>query len=215
MPQPQGRGRPGYGFAFPWAVHSWLDGQTAQVRPPVEPREAAAALGGFVAALRAADATGAPPSSRGRPLRVLDARVRAAVAGLRGVAGLPAPEAVLAVWREALAVPPWAGPPVWTHGELVADNLLVRDGRWHAVLDFGALGAGDPACDMIGAWTVTEPGHRAVFRAASGADDGTWARGRGWALALAVQTLSAPRRGGPALVPAARQTLIEVLGGRR
>jgi aminoglycoside phosphotransferase (APT) family kinase protein len=51
------------------------------------------------------------------------------------------------------------------------------------IIDFGGLGAGDPARDLTMAFTLMGPGPRAVFRDALQVDPATWARGRGWALA--------------------------------
>ncbi|MCZ6620160.1 MAG: phosphotransferase, partial [Gammaproteobacteria bacterium] len=58
----------------------------------------------------------------------------------------------------------------------------VRGGRLTAVIDFGQLAVGDPACDMAIAWTLLTPPSREVFRSSLSVDDATWARGRGWAL---------------------------------
>ena len=55
----------------------------------------------------------------------------------------------------------WDREPVWVHGDVAVGNLLVRDGRLAAVLDFGSSGVGDPACDIVIAWTFLsgrEPG---------------------------------------------------------
>ena len=65
----------------------------------------------------------------------------------------------------------------------------MRDGRLAAVIDFGCSGVGDPACDLVIAWTLLTGPSRDAFRAALGVDPGTWARGRGWALWKALITL--------------------------
>jgi aminoglycoside phosphotransferase (APT) family kinase protein len=96
--------------------------------------------------------------------------------------------AVLDLWDSALAATS-TGPPVWFHGDVAAGNLLVRDGRLAAVIDFGCSGVGDPACDLAIAWTLFSGGSRRAFRAALGVDDATWARGRGWVLWKALITL--------------------------
>ena len=93
---------------------------------------------------------------------------------------------ITAAWEAALAAPPWDGPPVWVHGDPAPGNLLVRDGRLAAVIDFGTLAVGDPAVDLIAAWQFVAPEARAAFRAALGVDDATWARGRGWGLAAVL-----------------------------
>lgn len=89
-------------------------------------------------------------------------------------------------WDAALRAPSWEDPPVWFHGDLLAGNLLVNHGRLSAVIDWGCLGAGDPACDMLPAWSCLSVGTRDVFRNELDVDDGTWVRGRGWALYVAL-----------------------------
>ena len=87
---------------------------------------------------------------------------------------------------------------MWFHGDVAVGNLLVRDGRLAAVIDFGTSGVGDPACDVVIAWTLFEGESREAFRAALGVDDATWARGRGWALWKALISLAGDReRGSP------------------
>jgi aminoglycoside phosphotransferase (APT) family kinase protein len=83
-------------------------------------------------------------------------------------------------------VPGWTGPPLWTHGDLLRGNLLLADGRLTAVIDWSLLGVGDPACDLIVAWSVLPAEVRCVFRSVLGVDDATWLRGRGWALSVAL-----------------------------
>jgi aminoglycoside phosphotransferase (APT) family kinase protein len=104
--------------------------------------------------------------------------------------------ALTAVWDAALAAPPWDRPPVWFHGDLHTGNLLTVDGHLGAVLDFGGLGVGDPACDLVIAWTLLPPTARTTFRTAFQVDEATWARGRGWALTtgLTAYTTKACRR---------------------
>jgi aminoglycoside phosphotransferase (APT) family kinase protein len=79
---------------------------------------------------------------------------------------------------------------VWVHGDLDARNLLVERGRLSAVIDFGCLGVGDPACDVMVAWKMLSADTRDIFRAALSIDDASWARGRGWALSQALNALS-------------------------
>jgi aminoglycoside phosphotransferase (APT) family kinase protein len=120
--------------------------------------------------------------------------------------------AALAQWEAALAAPAWDGPPCWLHGDLHGANLLVRDGALAGVLDFGCLGAGDPACDLSPAWTVFAGAGRAAFRGAAGMDAAAWARGRGWALSVAVIALPYYRDSNPVLAGIARRAIAAILG---
>jgi aminoglycoside phosphotransferase (APT) family kinase protein len=95
----------------------------------------------------------------------------------------------LRLWNDGLSQP-FSGEPVWFHGDIAIGNLLVRDGRLAAVIDFGCAGVGDPACDLAIAWTMLRVDSRSVFREALRPDDGTWARGRAWALWKALITVA-------------------------
>src|SRR5206468_2877003 len=143
-------------------------------------------------ALQRIDTTGAPlPGEhnffRGEPLGARDAAVRASVASLRGEIDVGP---VTAAWEAALTAGEWQREPVWIHGDLDGRNLLVERGRIAAVIDFGSLGVGDPACDVMVAWKVLSAETRDDFRRALSVDDATWARGRGWALSQALNALS-------------------------
>ncbi|MFJ6166768.1 phosphotransferase [Micromonospora orduensis] len=116
-------------------------------------------------------------------------------------------DVVTGLWQAALDAA-WAGPAVWFHGDVAYGNLLVRDGRLAAVIDFGCCGVGDPACDTVIAWTLLHGASRDAFRDALGLDEATWARGRGWALWKALITLDDPV---PARAAEARHVLDELL----
>jgi aminoglycoside phosphotransferase (APT) family kinase protein len=90
-------------------------------------------------------------------------------------------------------------------------NLLTVDGRLSAVIDFGCLGVGDPACDLIVAWSLLPPDTWKVFRSALRVDDATWERGRGWALSIALIQLPYYHESSPALAAGARHTIAAAL----
>jgi aminoglycoside phosphotransferase (APT) family kinase protein len=124
--------------------------------------------------------------ARGAPLARRDEATRAAIADLGdSIDG----DAVTAVWEEALDAPEWDGPPIWIHGDLDARNLLVDGGRLSAVIDFGTLGVGDPAYDVMVAWKVFPAETRNAFRSALAVDDAAWARARGLVVSQAVIAL--------------------------
>ena len=183
IPEPVARGRPGRGYRWPWSIYRWIDGDVATLNRIADPMEFAEGLAAFLHALQSADTTrgpvaGAHSAFRGAHLEVYDADTRVAITAL---AGLVDGESSLEVWEAGLAER-WSDPPVWIHGDLTASNLLVRDGELAAVIDFGCCAIGDPACDLVMAWTFFDDDARRRFRAALGLDDATWARGRGWAL---------------------------------
>ena len=213
IPVPLGRGRPGEGYPWHWSVYRWLDGENATIEHIADPGRAAVELAGFITALQRIDPTGGPlagahNSFRGAPLATRDAVTRAAIAA---AGDLLDAKAATAAWEAALQVPAWRGPPVWLHGDLTPLNLLVERGEIRAVIDFGCLGVGDPACDVIVAWNLFSAETRAAFRAALAVDDATWARGRGWALSIGLVALPYYRHTNPTLAGIARQVIDEAL----
>jgi aminoglycoside phosphotransferase (APT) family kinase protein len=145
------------------------------------------------------------------PLFTRDAHTRAAIVDLSGMLDT---DAVTAAWDAALQAPAWDGPPVWTHGDLLPGNLLVHLGRISAVIDFEGLGVGDPACDLIVAWSLLSTHTREIFRAALPVDDAAWARGRGWALSIGLIALPYYQSTNPVFAATARQMIAEVLADR-
>ena len=183
IPEPVALGQPDAGYPWKWSVYRWLEGEPATADRIADLGEFATTLGGFLAALQRADATGGPPPGahnffRGGPPDVYDAETREAIAILGDTID---GGAALDVWETALAAD-WSGAPVWFHGDISRGNLLVTDERLSAVIDFGTAGVGDPACDLAIAWTFFDGESRGAFRAALPLDDGTWARGRGWTI---------------------------------
>ncbi|MFE1271929.1 aminoglycoside phosphotransferase family protein [Streptomyces sp. NPDC058758] len=211
VPVPVGAGVPGEGFGAPWGVYAWLDGADAWNAPVTDLAHAAEELGRFGVALRAADAGDGPPSFRGGPVTAWeDGALPVAVAALAD-AGLLDARAALDAWDRVLALPAWDRDPVWLHGDLLPGNLLTRDGRLSAVIDFGGLGTGDPAADLMPAWTLLSPATRPLFRAASRVDPATWSRGRGWALCWGLVTDHHYGGGtGPGTAPAPNPVLAAV-----
>jgi aminoglycoside phosphotransferase (APT) family kinase protein len=192
-------GEPACGYPERWSVVRWLDGEApALPRPGEHPRhDLARDLIGVVRGLRTVAVPGEAFGDaelrwyRGEPLATMDADVRGFLDECREVDGLDLDLGACAeVWDEAVAVADDREDvaPHWYHGDLLAENLLVRDGRLAAVLDFGGLAVGDPTVDLVVAWELLDPAARATFRSGVGVDDATWRRGRAWALALALMT---------------------------
>lgn len=195
-------GGPDLGYPERWSVVRWLPGDVPPAvgpETPVDPtrRWLAHDLAGVIAAMRRIDVPAAALHDpalrwyRGEPLATRDAPVRGDIQACRAIPGLALDfDTALRVWDEAMSLPgiDRAVTPCWYHGDMLAENLLVRGGRLAAVLDFGGLSVGDPTVDLIVAWEVLDATARAVFRATLGVDDASWLRGRAWALALAVMT---------------------------
>jgi aminoglycoside phosphotransferase (APT) family kinase protein len=182
IPVPVAQGHPTTEYPWYWSVHTWVDGETAPVEE-IDAVEAARDLAAFIAALQQANPKGAP-RGRGIPLRERDNEIQHWLARFDG------DRAVAVEWERALAAPEWDGPPIWHHGDLDVRNWLVRAGRIRGVIDWGSMGVGDPACDVMVAWKLHSSAARDAFRQALPTDDATWERARGWALSQAVAALA-------------------------
>ncbi|MET8139130.1 aminoglycoside phosphotransferase family protein [Sphaerisporangium sp. NPDC005288] len=184
-------GRPAAGYPLPWSVRRWLPGDTVEASTDLDRSELARDLGGFLTALRRVPAQQGPAAGRHSFFRgchpsAYGDQVECALDRLKGVVDVAA---CAAVWAGALTSA-WPHPPVWFHGDVAAGNLLTTGGRLSAVIDFGTCGVGDPACDLVMAWTYFTGDERKIFREAAGLTDDAWRRARGWALWKALVTMA-------------------------
>jgi aminoglycoside phosphotransferase (APT) family kinase protein len=212
VPEPVAKAEPGEMYPFSWSVYRWIDAEDA----PAEGLDDAALardLAEFTSALRAVDAAAGPGAGRenfgrGSPLVLRDEPTRMAIAEIADEVDV---DAVRAAWERALVAPAWAGEPMWLHGDLTPENIQLREGRLAAVIDWGCLGLGDPAVDLMAAWSIVVGDARQAFREAAGIDDAMWDRARGWALSTAVIALPYYAETHPPRAANARVRIREVL----
>ncbi|HWJ60601.1 MAG TPA: aminoglycoside phosphotransferase family protein [Acidimicrobiales bacterium] len=187
IPVPVAVGEPAEGYPFRWLVSPWLGGTDllAEMTAGAELDDVAIAcdLAAFLRALQAIDPEDGPvPGKRGRELAVHDEWVRACIADLADEIDV---DRAIERWDAALAAEPWPEPKVWLHGDLLPGNVVVRGGRVAGVIDWSPTGVGDPACELMIAWSLSAEA-RAVLRSELAVDDDTWARARGWVIEQAV-----------------------------
>ncbi len=182
IPIPIAQGSPNKEYPWFWEVHTWVEGDSLPIEE-IDEIQAARDLAVFIASLQKVDSSGGP-LGRGIPLAERDKDFRYWLARFDG------DPAVSAVWESALAAPPWNGAPIWHHGDLDVRNWLVRNKRISGVIDWGEMGIGDPACDVMVAWKLHSSVARDAFREAFPVDDATWARARGWVVSQAVAILA-------------------------
>lgn len=208
IPTPLGKGMPQENYPWHWSIYRWLEGDNLCVVRVADEHQAAADLAHFIRALHNIDPTGGPLSRRGGSLVLRDEEVRTSIAALPN--GIDT-KALIAVWQACLQAPAWDKDPVWTHGDLLPGNILVHNGQLSAVIDFGLMGIGDPACDIIPAWSIFSSDTRQSFRDALAVDDATWTRGRGWALSIAVTIIPYYQHTNPGLTAVAKRMIREIL----
>lgn len=208
IPEPVAIGKPASWYPFCWAIYQWIDGAPYEDDLVDDECDAARALAEFVDELRSVDPGIDAPRGGRRPLRELDALTREAIESARDV--IDGDEAI-AAWECALEAPVWDGKSVWIHADLLRPNLLVDGGRLSAVIDFGSAGVGDPAADVIPAWSAFGHAGRTTFRRVLDVDDDTWHRARGFALHQAALIIPYYRETNPGFVALAKRTVEEVV----
>lgn len=196
IPRLRHRGPIDLGAPCEFGLFDWMDGEIATPEAIADPDATAIALADFLTALHGQPTEGAPVagpinSRRGVALAEM---TQATLSSIDRLSDEIDTHAAINLWETATGES-LCSRPVWLHGDLKADNLLARDGRLAAVIDWGLSAVGDPAADHAVAWTWIKPGSRQRFRDALDIDDGDWQRAKGWALYGAVIALSYYRGG--------------------
>ncbi|NJP92464.1 aminoglycoside phosphotransferase family protein [Nonomuraea sp. FMUSA5-5] len=212
VPEPVHAGAPGAAFPLAWSVYRWIDGDEARHDTVHDWAAFGADLAAFVRELHGIDLRGATRAGdlswyRGGRLQDCDAWVAPCFADCRiaSDATLDA-ETLQRLWRAALALPEPSGAHVWLHGDLKPTNLLVREGKLHAVIDFGCLSVGFPDAEHATVWDLP-PQARQAYRDALDLDDLVWARARAWAIAVGITGVSYYWHTYPAFVAECRARL--------
>lgn len=183
IPEPIALGQPSHSYAWNWSIYRWIKGESASTAPISDLNQFARDLAHFLSDLHRIKIKDGPlpgPHNfyRGGALKTYDSETRRALSSLKSKIDV---DQAKTVWEEAI-VTSWQKPPVWVHGDISAGNLLVRNGKLAAVIDFGGLAIGDPACDLAIAWTLFHGESRKIFEETLQLDLATWARGRAWTL---------------------------------
>jgi aminoglycoside phosphotransferase (APT) family kinase protein len=212
IPFPVGDGLPGADYPCQWAVMRWLEGESPVEDHLAEPGFLADDLAGFLSAMWKVEIADGPPAYRGGPLTTQHEHTISAIEQLDGMIET---DVVWSIWSDAVQLPTWDGPDTWIHADLMPGNLLTRNGRLSAVIDFECAGLGDPSQDLIVAWMLLPAAVRPAFRRAVGVDDATWLRGRARALSMALGHLSYYEHTNRVMADNARYTVREVLADYR
>jgi len=203
-----GEGNPSSDYPLPWLVCNFLEGKNLMEGNSLDYNQAAVDLGNFVAAMQKVNAKGGPKCRRGQPLAMRNQEMQESIPLM---SDLYDTSLLTDIWKRALKESVWKKGPVWIHGDLHAGNLLAKNDRITAVVDFGLAGIGDPASDMMLAWTLLTPETRPIFRSIVQPDEATWKRGRAWAFTLGIVAYPYYRNSNPTFAKLAKRAIDEVL----
>lgn len=193
IPEPIAMGMPSKDYPWYWSIYKWLEGESANclMLSDAHLEIIAAQLAQFLRAFHQFDAEDAPAPGlhnwwRAAHTSVYDAETKSLMEKLKDFIDV---NNARSLWQRAINSK-WNRDPVWVHGDVASGNLLVRDNKLAAVIDFGCMGIGDPACDLTIAWTFFNGQSRNIFKANLDFDEETWARARGWAMWKALYEIS-------------------------
>jgi aminoglycoside phosphotransferase (APT) family kinase protein len=185
IPAPIKMGKPSTDYPYPFSIYKWLPGKSINLLTLTdqEKEQLAFDVAKFLKELQAiTDVEGPGPGQhnwwRGDHVSVYDKGAREQIAELAEI--IDASKA-LALWDKACATR-WNKAPIWIHGDFAIGNILMDSGKLSAVIDFGGAAAGDPACDLVIAWTYLRGKAREIFISKMDMDSDTWLRARAWAL---------------------------------
>lgn len=196
-------------YPYPWLVSPWHQGSNPLLEQENEYEQLAKDLASFINQFHTIPLVNGPYSRRGVPLKAFDEETRNAIQQLDGEIRT---KQVTKIWEHFLELPYWQKAPVWVHGDLLPGNIIIDNNRLNAVIDFSDLGVGDPACDLIVAWSLFNRNSRIVFKKhLLDLDEQTWQRGQGLALSIALIILPYYKHTNPGLVSVAKNMLRNVL----
>ncbi len=191
VPRVRLAGRRSKQFNWPFTVVDWVEGVEAQDAAIHDWPAEVTRLVRFLKALWKLPVKGAPvagPDNKRRGVALAEMS-SLTLGALHEVSDEIDVSAAREVWLDAMEAAP-ARKPRWIHGDLKLSNLLARDGRLVAVIDWGLAAVGDPAADIAVAWRWVPEWQTQAFRDALKVDDDAWRRARGWALYGAVIALA-------------------------
>lgn len=203
------KGNPDKLYPWPWLITTWNEGDNPNYEQENEHKLLAKDLAFFLNELHQSTLMNGPHSRRGVALTEQDTKTKKAITQLENELNS---KSVTSLWDKLSNIPTWNKNPVWIHGDFLPGNILVQNNRLNAVIDFSDVGIGDPACDLIIAWSLFKPHSRKIFRNnLENIDDDTWQRGKGWALSIALIMLPYYKYSNPALASLATRIIENVL----
>ena len=212
IPVPLWTGVPGCGYPWRWSIIPWLPGEAADLAPPLETE--GARLGAFLKALHIPAPEQAPTNpARGVPLQQRAPQIEQRMRNLENRSPLITPE-MRRMWQASLAAPIDVE-PTWIHGDLHPRNVLVEDGVFSGIIDWGDIATGDRATDLAAIWMLFDDAQarRLAFSAYGTISYATYMRAKGWAIGFGVMLLDVGLEDDPRHAAIGERTLRRIAAG--
>lgn len=183
IPEVIALGKPSAHYPWHWSVCRWVEGKSFNAFTRQDLQQFAIPLAEFLKELHAIDGEGGlEPGEEnffhGLSPKIHDEKVQKAFEKISNYIDI---NVTKEIWSRAVNSEIVKG-PVWFHGDMNTGNFIWREGKLAAVIDFGTMGVGDPACDLKIAWTLFDNPARKIFKDHLGYDEAMWDRAKGWAL---------------------------------
>lgn len=196
IPKPVASGTSSIEYHWNFSIYEWITGDSLNTFSvhKVDYESLTKSIGGFLKELHSIDTQNGPVAAirnfwKGGDLSVYTRETTNAISCLINDEDEPK---ALKIWEEALQSS-WQKEPVWIHGDLNAENIIMENNKLKGIIDWGNMGIGDPACDLVITWTFLPAKYRHFFKSLVGLDTATWQRAKGWALWKALTTLKSSR----------------------
>lgn len=185
IPNPLHIGKASTDYPFNWSIYKWIDGKSLnQVsRHNLDLEEIAQTLANFIKEIHKIDTTNAPEAGEHNFYRGCDLGIyqSQAIDNILTLKDIIDDKRAISIMQTATKSK-WSKNPIWIHGDLAIGNILIKDNKINAIIDFGGMAIGDPACDLVLYWNFFEGKSQEIFKSELNLDQNTWNRARGWAL---------------------------------
>jgi aminoglycoside phosphotransferase (APT) family kinase protein len=208
IPHPIYLGIPDTVYPFHWGIYTWIDGDSYDHNKITDAHEIIDELANFVKELHSIDLSADAPKAGRRPLADLNLTT---IDALNNAKDAIEYKKAVSIWNYLVNTPVWDNKPVWIHGDLLKPNILIKNNRIAGIIDFGSAGIGDPAFDIIPAWTIFETKSRSIFREKLNVDDALWNRACAYALHQAALIIPYYRETNKIFAEQAVNTINEII----
>ncbi len=181
-------GKPSKNYPFNWSIYEWIEGKSLnlvdqEIQTPVFKKDLAIELANFLNELHKIPIESGVNSGkhnfyRGSHPRVYEKNFFEDLEELKHIFNI---EKLKKIWQENIK-PSYKETPVWVHGDIAIGNLLIQKSKLHAILDFGCMAIGDPACDLVIYWNYFDFQSAKIFKSTLNLSEDVWQRAKCWHL---------------------------------
>ncbi len=176
IPKPIHLGIPSKHYSYNWSIYEWIEGKSLNQIPKneLDLEGIACDLANFIKELHKIDTNGAPKAGthnfcRGLHIEVYEKDAKENIQKLKNI--IDSNKALL-ILEEAMNSR-WERKSVWIHGDLAIGNILLKGKKINAIIDFGGMAIGDPACDLVLYWNLFEKKSAEIFKSELNLDQNT------------------------------------------